>query len=221
MFVILNKNGEIVCVCEDIQYAKTQTNGTIILTSKEEATTVYCRENDTFYAIRETLPGESVYQIAEVENVPQNVELAAWILEDGECKVDIEKLRTLRLAEVGSACEAAIYDGVDVTTSKGMEHFALTINDQTNITNLAVMAQSGATVIYHADGELCRAFSPEEMLAVSNVAVKHKIYHTTLCNHLNVWIRRAETVDELAQIHYDTPLPKDLAESMAILLERN
>ena len=219
MFVILNKNGEIVYACESIQYAKTQTNGTIILSTLKEATTAYCSENDTFYAVRETIPGEPVYQIAEVESIPENVEFAAWELEDGKIKVDIEKLRALRLAEVGSACEAAIYEGVDVTTSKGTEHFSLTINDQTNITNLAVTAQSGATVLYHADGELCRAFSPEEMLTVADAAVKYKTYQTTLCNHINAWIRRAETLGELSKIHYGTPLPADLAESMTALLK--
>lgn len=218
MFVILNKDGEIVYACESIQYAKTQTNGTIILSAPKEATTVYCSENDTFYAVRETIPGEPVYQIVEVDNIPENVEFAAWELEDGEIKVNIEKLRASRLAEVSKACEAAIYEGVDITTSKGEEHFALTINDQTNISNLSVAAQSGATVLYHADGELCRAFSPDEMLTVADAAVKFKTYQTTLCNHINAWIRRAETVEELSAIHFDTPLPDDLAESMAVLL---
>lgn len=219
MFVIFDKNGEAVYACKSIQFAKTQTNGTIVLTNRKEATTVYCGENDTFYAVRETIPGEPVYQITEVESVPENVECAAWVLEDGEIKVDIEMLRASRLAEVSAACEAAIYEGVDITTSKGTEHFALTINDQTNISNLSVAAQSGATVLYHADGELCRAFAPEEMLAVAEAAVKYKTYQTTLCNHLNAWIKRAETVEELSTIHYDTPLPEDLAESIAVLLE--
>lgn len=218
MFVIWNRSGEAVYACESIQFAKTQLNGTIILTERNEATTVYCGENDTFYAVRETIPGEPVYQITEVENVPENIELAAWELEDGEIKVNIEKLRASRLAEVSAACEAAIYEGVDIMTSKGTEHFALTINDQTNISNLSVAAQSGVAVLYHADGELCRVFSPEEMLAVADAAVKYKTYQTTLCNHINAWIRRAETVEELSTIHYGTPLPKDLAESMAVLL---
>ncbi len=218
MFVISNKDGEIVYACESIQYARTQTNGTIILSTLKEATTAYCSENDTFYAVRETIPGEPVYQITEVENVPENIEYAAWKLEDGEISVDIEKLRASRLAEVSKACEKAIYAGLDIETSKGTEHFALTINDQTNISNLSLAAQSGETVLYHADGELCRTFSSEEMTAVAAAAVKHKTYQTTLCNHLNTWIRRAETVEELSTIHYDTQLPEDLAKSMAKLL---
>lgn len=122
-----------------------------------------------------------------------------------------------KLAEVGAACQAAIYAGVDV---RG-EHYALTLNDQTNIGNLLLQAQAGEPVLYHADGKLCRVYQPEEMLEIGAAAVRHKTYHTTLCNHLNVWIRRTEDADELAGITYTSPLPEDLAANMAALLGGN
>lgn len=123
-----------------------------------------------------------------------------------------------KLAEIAAACEAAIYAGVGVQTTEGVEHFSLTLNDQTNISNLALQSAQGLPVLYHADGKLCRAFSPEEMGAVATAAVMHKTYHTTLCNHLNVWIRRTEDDEELAAITYDSVLPADLAANMNALL---
>lgn len=119
-----------------------------------------------------------------------------------------------KLAEVGAACENAIYAGVEV---RG-EHYALTLNDQTNIGNLLLQAQAGSPVLYHADGKLCRVYQPDEMIEIAEAAVKHKTYHTTLCNHLNVWIRRTENAEELAGIHYDSPLPEDLAASFSALV---
>jgi len=119
-----------------------------------------------------------------------------------------------KLAEIGAACEAAIFAGVDV----GGKHYALALNDQTNIGNLALQAQAGASVLYHADGELCRVYEPQEILAVVGAAIAHKTYHTTRCNHVNVWVRRTEDGAELAKIHYDSDLPKDLADSMTTLL---
>ena len=123
-----------------------------------------------------------------------------------------------KIAELAAACTAAIYAGVTVETSHGSEHFALTLNDQTNIANLALQAQMGMSVLYHADGELCRMFEPEELLAIMTAGAQHKTYHTTLCNHLNVWVRRTEDKEELAAIAYDSPLPPDLAAHMTALV---
>ncbi len=130
----------------------------------------------------------------------------------------LEYVRAGKLSEIGVACEAAIHAGVTIQTQNGAEHFSLTINDQTNIANLAAQAQAGATVLYHADGELCRPFTPDEMLTVATKAIEHKTRHTTLCNHYNVWVRRVQNRDELAAITYGSPLPSDLAESMKALM---
>ena len=126
--------------------------------------------------------------------------------------------KSAKLREIGDACTSAIYAGVEIETTQGLERFSLTNEDQINIGNLALQAQEGLPVLYHADGELCRLFAPEEMLALAAAAVMHKTYHTTLCNHLNVWIRRSETPEELDAIHYGADLPNDLAASFALLM---
>ena len=52
-----------------------------------------------------------------------------------------------------------------------------------------------------------------------NASIAHKLYHTTLCNHLLTWARRAETAEELAGIAYTAEgLPEDLAANMAQVL---
>ena len=123
-----------------------------------------------------------------------------------------------KIAELGEACDAAIYAGVTVETKKGAEHFSLTLKDQKNLDKSARMAEMGANVLYHADGQLCRHFTPEEMLAIAAAAIGHITYHTTLCNHYNMWVRRTEDDAELDAIHYGAKLPDDLAARMAALL---
>ena len=62
-------------------------------------------------------------------------------------------------------------------------------------------------------------FTAEEITAVSNASIQHKLYHTTLCNHLLTWARRAETQEELDSITYTADnLPEDLAANMASVL---
>ncbi|WP_443663287.1 DUF4376 domain-containing protein [Dysosmobacter sp.] len=133
---------------------------------------------------------------------------------------DIESARAAKESELSSACNATIVSGVDVQTTKGMEHFALQETDQINLTTAYNAILSGATAYpYHADGQLCRMFTADEIKAVSNASIAHKLYHTTLCNHLLTWARRAETQEEVESITYTAEgLPDDLAANMAQVL---
>jgi len=132
---------------------------------------------------------------------------------------DLEQLRTNKLQMVNSAAQKAIYTGIDVETSKGQEHFSLTEEDQINIQNLMLQIQAGQSEVpYHADGNLCRAFSPTEVMTLATAATAHKTFHLTYCNHLRQYIKGIEDYDELAAVQYGMELPPELAASMAALL---
>lgn len=127
---------------------------------------------------------------------------------------DVEQVRTAKLQEIGLACSAAIYAGVDV----GGFHYSLTEHDQTEImAQYTVVKEGAAAVPYHADGELCRMYPAEEFAALAQAATAHVFYHRTYCNHVNAWIRRAG-LEELAGITYGAALPEDLAASMEAIL---
>ena len=148
-------------------------------------------------------------------------EIAAWEVEhpDPNAKT-LEELRADKETEISDACNAAIVAGMDVETSQGTEHFALQETDQINLTTAYNAVLSGATSYpYHADGQLCRMFTAEEITAISAASISHKLYHTTLCNHLLTWVRRAETAEEVGSITYSADnLPDDLAANMAQVL---
>ena len=132
----------------------------------------------------------------------------------------LDVIRADKLAELSASCNAAITAGMDVETAQGTEHFSLQEADQINLTTALSAVQSGAAGYpYHADGQLCRLFTAAEIQAIAAASVKHKLYHTTLCNHLLTWARRAETKEELSGITYSADgLPEDLAANMAAVL---
>lgn len=132
----------------------------------------------------------------------------------------MDEIRADKLAELSTACNDAITAGMDVETTQGTEHFSLQETDQINLTTALSAVQSGAAGYpYHADGQLCRLFTAAEIQAIAAASVKHKLYHTTLCNHLLTWARRAETKEELSGITYAADgLPEDLAANMAAVL---
>lgn len=148
-------------------------------------------------------------------------EITAWEEEhpDPNAKT-LEELRADKENEISAACNAAIVAGMDVVTSQGTEHFSLQETDQINLTTAYNAVLSGAEAYpYHADGQLCRMFTAAEITNISDASIEHKLYHTTLCNHLLTWIRRAETAEEINGITYSSgDLPEDLADNMAAVL---
>ena len=144
-------------------------------------------------------------------------ELAAWEDEHPD-PVSLEDKRAAKHAEISAASEAAIYAGMDVETTRGTEHFSLTEKDQINLTTAKDAVDKGAAAYpYHADGTRCRIFTGDEINAIAQASVAHIIYHTTYCNHLFEWIRRADAA-ELAGITYGAELPEDLAAHMQEIL---
>lgn len=144
-------------------------------------------------------------------------DLAAWEAEHPD-PVSLEDKRAAKHAEISAASEAAIYAGMDVETTQGTEHFSLTEKDQINLTTAKNAVDKGAAAYpYHADNARCRIFTADEINAISQASIAHIIYHTTYCNHLFEWIRRADAT-ELAGITYGSELPDDLAAHMQEIL---
>lgn len=158
-----------------------------------------------------------------------NEELAKREAYNGEYTIEeepddrpLDEIRADKLAELSNACNAAITAGVDVETTKGTEHFSLQETDQINLTTaLSAIRNGSAGYPYHADGQLCRLFSAKEIQDIAEASIKHKLYHTTLCNHLMAWARRIEDKKELANVKYSIEnLPQDLKQNMIDILEK-
>ena len=160
-------------------------------------------------------------------NYEKNLSAARAEAYNGEVTVEevpdnrpLDVIRADKLAELSASCNTAITAGMDVETTQGTEHFSLQETDQINLTTALSAVQSGASGYpYHSDGQLCRLFTAAEIQAIAAASVKHKLYHTTLCNHLLTWARRAETREELSGITYSADgLPEDLAANMEAVL---
>ena len=160
---------------------------------------------------------------------PETFEIAKREAYNGEYTIEdepddrpLDEIRADKLEELSASCNAAITAGMDVETTKGTEHFSLQETDQINLTTALSAVQSGSVSYpYHADGQLCRLFSAKEIQDIAEASIKHKLYHTTLCNHLMTWVRRTKDKKELADIKYSIEnLPQDLKQNMMDILEK-
>lgn len=187
----------------------------------------YAIEVKSSYALNgEVIENTSISQVADVWS-PEREEYVKGISYNGEYTIveepddrPLEEIRADKLEELSASCNAAITAGMDVETTQGTEHFSLQETDQINLTTALSAVQSGAAGYpYHADGQLCRLFTAAEIQAIAAASVRHKLYHTTLCNHLLTWARLAETREELSGITYSADgLPENLAANMAAVL---
>lgn len=143
--------------------------------------------------------------------------LGAWIASH-PTPDPLEAAKSARISELSAACNAAIVAGCDVTLSATTGHISLTDEDQINLTTAVGAVNQGAEGYpYHLDGQLCAIYPAADILAMGEAATAHKLYHTTYCNHLMAWARRA-TADELEGITYGAELPADLAANMEAIL---
>lgn len=138
-----------------------------------------------------------------------------YTIEEESDNRPFEEIQTEKLSNLSEICNQTIVAGMDVETTEGMEHFSLEETDQINLTTaLSAIEQGAKGYPYHADKKLCRMFTAIELKAIA-----HKLYHTTLCNHLLILARRATTTAELDKITYSADcLPPDLAENMKKIL---
>lgn len=164
------------------------------------------------------LPPKAGYVEVEIDGVRRYKDIETGRIL-GE-PLTLGEAREAKIEEMSVACNDAIVAGMDVETTQGTEHFSLEETDQINLTTAYNAVMSGATAYpYHADDSLCRMFTAEEITAISNASISHKMYHTTLCNHLLTWARRAETAEEIDGIAYAADsLPEDLAANMETVL---
>lgn len=124
----------------------------------------------------------------------------------------LDEMKQYQISKVGAECTNKIYTGTDVTLTDGtVEHFSLTLVDQSDIDKLLNRVKEGMTLVpYHSDTNPCKIYSADDIKKISIAADMTVFYNTTYCNAINTWIRRCETKDEIKAITFESVLPEDL-----------
>jgi hypothetical protein len=107
-----------------------------------------------------------------------------------------------KIIEMSAICQTTITNGIDYNG----EHYRLNTTDQINLTSLYSLAQLGQSVPYHADGQVCRIYTPEEMVGLAQAGTQWIIYHTTYFNLLKHQILEMSTIEEVEAVTYGMEL---------------
>ena len=147
-----------------------------------------------------------------------NENFSSWL----QLAIDTElnEIINSKITEVNDECQKIIYNGIDIETEYGKEHFALGTHDQQNLSAIKMIIESGIDKYpYHADGKTCVLYTASDLRNITNSAISHITYHTTYCNMLRIWIKREADPDTILNIKYGCELPEDLREYMEKLLQ--
>lgn len=114
-------------------------------------------------------------------------------------------------------CYAKLLSGVkvkpsafDITLSdKKSHHFSLEVADQLKISKLNDRANAGITVLpYHADGESCKFYTKDEVVAL-NTAMENCIeFQTTYFNSLRDYIESMTDINDVCAVEYGVDIPE-------------
>ena len=118
--------------------------------------------------------------------------------------VPVDSVKAEKITEIKKDCEEYIYAGADVTYADGIkEHFTYTLADQSNISEMFTAIMAGATEYpYHADGEICKIYTKEQIVAIYGTLSLFKTEATTYHNSLKAQINAMTDADAISAIKF-------------------
>lgn len=145
----------------------------------------------------------------EINNIESN--------EKGNELTELAQAQARKINELCSVAQTTITNGIDF--GKNGEHYRLTSTDQINLTSLYAMAQAGRPVPYHADGEVCRIYQPEEMIGLVQKSLGWITYHTTYFNLIKHQVMELETIEEVESVVYGMELKQEYQEILNMIIQ--
>ena len=111
-----------------------------------------------------------------------------------------DSVKAEKIAEIKKDCEDYIYAGTDVTYADGAkEHVTYNLADQSNISEMFTAVMAGATEYpYHADGEICKIYTKEQIVTIYGTLSLFKTEATTYHNSLKAQIKAMTDIDAIS-----------------------
>lgn len=125
----------------------------------------------------------------------------------------LDELKEQKIAEMNTAQQESIQNGVDVTLSDGtVEHFTLTDHDQTSLMGLQAKVAQGETQIpWHTSDvtKPCKYYSNTDMGLITETAMQAVTFAVTYFRDLRIYINSMEDSTSVQNVTYGMTIPKE------------
>ncbi len=169
-------------------------NNDFVQADYQDFTTIYRTYTDNPYKIELSDDG-SVY--IEPEKVP-----------DPEPYVPtLDDIKSQKVNELSHVCSQLITGGVSIDIDGITEHFSYKDEDQVNIKEIFDLAvQTNVPMYYHSDGNSCKLYTVDQIIALYTTTTTNKMHHQTYFNQLKLFILAQKNKEEVENINYGDEL---------------
>ena len=127
--------------------------------------------------------------------------------EEAAYQAELAAAKSAKISALSSTANSAIVGGVDVEINGTQKHFSYGAEDQQNLK--AAFDLSNATkmsVPYHADGDTCALFTPEQIATIYIAEQLNLTHHQTYFNQLKQMILVMTTIEDVNAVTYGQQL---------------
>lgn len=123
-------------------------------------------------------------------------------------KEPVEVARAAKVAEISTACSAAIDAGTSVDLPSGSrESFTYTVADQANVSEMFTACLAGATgYIYHANDGPCKTYPVADIVAIYSTLSMYKTGQLTYHNQLKQYVLTLDNPEAVKAVTYGQAL---------------
>lgn len=120
----------------------------------------------------------------------------------------VEVARAAKVAEISTACSAAIDAGTSVDLPSGSrESFTYTVADQANVSEMFTACLAGATgYIYHANDAPCKTYPVADIVAIYSTLSMYKTSQLTYHNQLKQYVLTLDDPEAAKAVTYGQEL---------------
>lgn len=125
----------------------------------------------------------------------------------------LEELKANKVAEMNTAQQETIQQGVDVTLTDGtVEHFTLSEHDQASLIGLHAKVMLGEEQLpWHTsdEAEHCKYYSNADMALITETALNYVTYHVTYYRDLRIYINSMQDSTTVQNVYYGMTIPAE------------
>ena len=133
----------------------------------------------------------------------------------------VDEIRAMKISNLSSICSKQIINGVDINIDGVWEHFSYAEEDQTNIKELFDLAvQTNIPMYYHSNGNSCKLYTVDQIIAIYSTAAMNKMHHTTYFNQLKMYLQSLDEVDDIKDIEYGYELTGEYLDTYNAAMEQ-